>query len=70
MTKLYKICGYLLGCLLAIGVFVLAFGLSWIITCGAIWCVCWCFGWTFTWPLATGCWIIGLLLVGLFNKNK
>ena len=51
----------------------LAYGASWIATCGVIKLITLCFGWTFKWSVATGIWLIICLLRGIFNvtvKNK
>ena len=44
-----------------IGVFIVL-ALSWIVTCGFIKLITICFGWTFKWSIATGIWLILLLL--------
>lgn len=52
---------------------VLAYGVSWIATCGIIKLITMCFGWTFKWSIATGIWLIMCLLKTVFNvtvKNK
>lgn len=54
-------------------VIVLAYGISWIISCGIIKLITICFGLTFTWKVATGIWLIICLLRSVFNitvKNK
>jgi hypothetical protein len=43
-----------------IGIFIVL--LSWIVTCGFIKLITICFGWTFKWSIATGIWLILLLL--------
>lgn len=40
---------------------------SWLVTCGIIWLITLCFGWTFTWPMATGIWLVMMLLRYIFN---
>ena len=55
--------GYFLGCL---GVLFL-YALSWLITCGLVYLICLCFGLLFTWPIATGIWLLMILLKGVFN---
>ena len=49
---------------------ILVFGLSWIITCGMIALVCLCFGWTFNWAIATGLWIVILILRSIFSSKE
>ena len=44
-----------------IGIFIVL-ALSWIVTCGFIKLIAICFGWTFKWSIATGIWLILLLL--------
>nr|DAP47808.1 MAG TPA: hypothetical protein [Caudoviricetes sp.] len=44
-----------------IGIFIIVL-LSWIVTCGFIKLITICFGWTFKWSIATGIWLILLLL--------
>ena len=42
-----------------------AFGVSWIATCGLIKLITLCFGWTFSWSIATGIWLIMLVILSL-----
>ena len=59
--------------LVVIGILVLAYGLSWIVTCGIIKLITMCFGWTFKWGVVTGIWLIICILRSIFNvtvKNK
>lgn len=53
--------------LLVLAIVVIAFGLSWIITCGIIKLITLCFGWTFNWGIATGIWFMMMLLKKVFN---
>ena len=43
------------------------YGISWIATCGIIKLITICFGWNFSWPVATGIWLIIMILKGIFN---
>lgn len=43
-------------------------GLSWAITAGFVWLICLCFGWTFSLLIATGCWLIMLILASIFKN--
>ena len=43
--------------------------LSWIVICGIIKLITMCFGLTFSWGVATGVWLIYILLKGLFSDN-
>jgi hypothetical protein len=52
-------------------IFALLLGISWIITCGIIKLITMCFGLTFKWSIATGIWLILLLLGEVFRgKSK
>ena len=53
--------------LLVLAIVVVAFGLSWIVTCGIIKLITLCFGWTFSWGIATGIWFVMMLLKKVFN---
>lgn len=53
-----------------IGLVVISYGLSWIITCGVIKLITMCFGWTFKWPVATGIWLIMCLARGIFKNSS
>lgn len=56
-----------LAVLIVLAIVVLAFGLSWIVTCGIIKLITLCFGWTFSWGIATGIWFVMMLLKKVFN---
>ena len=56
--------GFIIGGIMTI----LAFALSWIITCGLVKLITWCFGWTFSWAIATGIWALTLLLKSIFGN--
>lgn len=58
-----------MGCLLAGIVAILLYALSWIITVGIIKLITLCFGWTFSWLIATGIWLIMILLGNLFKST-
>lgn len=49
--------------------FILLYGLSWIITCGIIKLITLCFGWNFSWGIATGIWLVILILKSIFKVN-
>lgn len=55
--------GCLIGALFILFVLLIVGGLSWIITCGLIKLITLCFGLTFSWAIATGIWLI-LMLIG------
>lgn len=42
-------------------------GISWIVTCGLIKLITMCFGLEFSWAVATGIWLIILILRNIFN---
>jgi len=45
----------------------MAYGVSWICTCGVIKLITMCFGLTFKWSVATGIWLILCILRSIFN---
>ena len=51
--------GFIIGLIIALltGGF-----MTWLITCGVIKVITLCFGLTFSWPVATGIWLVLLLL--------
>ncbi len=54
--------------ILLIIVSLLALALSWIVTCVIIKLITLCFGVAFSWLIATGIWLIFLLLKSVFGK--
>lgn len=70
MEHLFRTFGFILGCMLVVLVFFLACGLSWIMTCGLLYLICLCFGWELSLGVATGVWLVMLLISSLFSKNK
>ena len=48
----------------------LLLAVSWATTVGLIWLICLCFKWSFDLLVATGCWLVGMLLTGIFNRSK
>lgn len=48
---------------------ILIYALSWIITCGIIKLICLCFGLAFSWSVATGIWLITILLRSIFKSS-
>lgn len=70
MSKRSKlIVSKLAAAIVIILIFVISFGLSWIVTCGVIKLITMCFGLTFKWSIATGIWLILCLLRGSFNTT-
>lgn len=54
--------------ILLIIVSLLALALSWIVTCVIIKLITLCFGVAFSWLIATGIWLVFLLLKSAFGK--
>lgn len=48
--------------LLPLLLFIFTLGLSFFATAAIVWAICYCFGIAFTWGIATGVWLILLLL--------
>ena len=44
-------------------------GMSWIVTCGLIKLITMCFGLEFSWPVATGIWLIMIMLRNILNAT-
>ena len=55
--------------LVVIVILALAYGVSWIATCGLIKLITMCFGLTFKWSIATGIWLVILILRTIFKSN-
>lgn len=60
-------CLYAIVCLLIV---VLCAGICWGVTCGVIKLICMCFGLEFKWLVATGIWLIILLLRFWFKSDN
>lgn len=56
--------------LLTIIFLVVAFGFSWIVTCGVIKLITMCFGWQFKWSIATGIWLVMCLARTVFKNSS
>ena len=56
--------------LLTIIFIVVAFGFSWIVTCGIIKLITMCFGWQFKWSIATGIWLVMCLARTVFKNGS
>lgn len=69
-SKMIAKFGFAIGCILALLVFAIACGISWIMTCGIVWLVALCFGFTYSWGIATGVWIIWWVLGSIFSTNS
>ncbi|WP_154259284.1 MULTISPECIES: hypothetical protein [unclassified Lactonifactor] len=53
--------------LVIILIIAVAYGFSWIVTCGIIKLITICFGLTFKWNVATGIWLVICILKSVFN---
>ena len=49
--------------------FAVLLGISWGVTCAAVWAICALMHWTFTWAAGTAAWI-SLLLIGSFCSSS
>ena len=49
-----------------IGLLIVSYGLSWIVTCGIIKLITIRFGWTFKWSVATGIWLLICIMRSIF----
>lgn len=56
--------------IIALIVVLLSFGLSWLITCGIVYLITACFSLEFKWSIATGIWLILVVIKSIFNNNK
>lgn len=52
-----------------IGIIVVYYGLSWIVTCGLIKLITMCFGLTFKWSIVTGIWLIICIMQSIFKTT-
>lgn len=59
----------LLNILIVVIIVAIIYGISWICTCGIIKLITLCFGWTFKWSIATGIWLIMILLGNVFKTT-
>ena len=57
------------GIVFAVLLMALIYGFSWIITCGLIKLITMCFGWTFKWRIATGIWLVIVILKSIFSHH-
>lgn len=55
---------------LFLAIIIACFTGSWLIVCGIIKLITMCFGLTFKWSVATGIWLILLLLKLVFGKSE
>lgn len=59
-----------MGCILAALFIIFVYALSWIVTCGLIKLITLCFGWAFSWAIATGIWLVILILKTIFYDGS
>lgn len=43
---------------------------NWIVICGIVKLITLCFGWTFSWTIATGIWLVMILLRMVFAQSN
>ena len=70
LASMFKKIG--VGATVGIGIgilIVLLYALSWIATCGLIYLITLCFGLTFKWSIATGIWLLMIILKSIFSDN-
>lgn len=65
-AKLGCVIGGMIGLLMLIAVC----AVSWIFVCGLVWLIGLYFAFEFSWGLATGIWLILILLGGVFGSAK
>lgn len=53
--------------IIVIGMLILS--LSWLLTCGVIWCICALLQLKFTWKVASAIWLILLLISGVIGHK-
>ena len=56
--------------LVYIAIWVIAYAISWIITCGWVKLITMCLDLPFSWKVATGCWLIACILRAIFRNRK
>lgn len=61
--------GWIIGCLTAVVIYIVACALSWIVTCGVFKLITLCFGWEYTWGIATGIWLVMYLVKHVFSSG-
>lgn len=59
-----------MGCILAVLFVIFVYALSWIVTCGLTKLITLCFGWAFSWAIATGIWLVILILKTIFYDGS
>lgn len=59
-----------MGYILAVLFIIFVYALNWIVTCGLIKLITLCFGWAFSWAIATGIWLVILILKTIFYDGS
>lgn len=67
MFKKLKEVGLAVGIIFII--MVVVYALSWIATSVILYLITLCFGWTFNWTIATGIWLIIIILKSIFSHH-
>lgn len=71
MSKLKdKMSGNILLIIGFIIIIILAYAVSWLVTCGIIKLITLCFGWTFRWSISTGIWLALILARTVFKSDN
>lgn len=55
--------------LMIVAILAVLLGISWGVTCAAVWAICTLMHWTFTWATGTAAWI-ALWLIGSFGSSS
>lgn len=66
-TKLSSLSDLVCSILVIIAILAIALGISWICTVGIVYLITLCFHLKFTWLIATGIWLVLLLLSSVFS---
>ena len=59
-----------MGCLITLLCFLLVAALEYLLTAGIIYLITLCFSLAFSWKIATGIWLVFVLLTGIFGGKK
>lgn len=58
-----------MSCLLALLIYAIWVGICWLGACGIYYMIALCFGWVFSWQIATGFWLLWLVLCSIFRDT-
>ena len=70
IIKILKGGSFMVGCLFAIILWLIAMGISWGLTCCIVYLITLCFGLVFDWWVATGIWLVLFLVSAFFGSNN